>query len=80
VQTTQWFQKSRARHQLGLGLLYSVEIVFPFSNRKAAIKGYQLKAEECGAERRTLPFNFFAFSGKPHKTASIPSEAEIEAV
>ncbi|MEY2976032.1 MAG: hypothetical protein RLZZ435_169 [Cyanobacteriota bacterium] len=26
--------------------------------------GYQLKAEECGAERRTLPLNFFAFSGK----------------
>jgi hypothetical protein len=30
-------------------------------------KGYQLKAEECGAERRTLPLNFFAFSGKPSK-------------
>jgi hypothetical protein len=28
-------------------------------------KGYQLKAEECGTPRRTLPLNFSAFSGKP---------------
>ncbi|MEY2979060.1 MAG: hypothetical protein RLZZ435_3199, partial [Cyanobacteriota bacterium] len=28
--------------------------------------GYQLKAEECGAKRRTLPLNFYAFSGKPN--------------
>ncbi len=27
--------------------------------------GYQLKAVKCGAKRRTLPLNFFAFCGKP---------------
>jgi len=27
--------------------------------------GYQLKAVKCGASRRTLPLNFFAFRGKP---------------
>ena len=26
---------------------------------------YQLKAVKCGASRRTLPLNFFAFRGKP---------------
>ena len=28
-------------------------------------QGYQLKAVKCGAKRRTLPLNFFAFRGKP---------------
>ncbi|MEY2976258.1 MAG: hypothetical protein RLZZ435_395 [Cyanobacteriota bacterium] len=37
----------------------------------SAIKGYQLKAEECGASRRTLPLNFSAFSGKPYQAATV---------
>lgn len=33
--------------------------------RTSSESGHQLKAEECGVERSTLPLNFSDFSGKP---------------
>ena len=49
----------------------------PYRNNIEEIKkkGYQLKAVKCGASRRTLPLNFFAFRGKPEKNSrgSTPS-------
>jgi hypothetical protein len=39
--------------------------ILNFSRCPLKFLGYQLKAEECGAERRPSPLNFLALRGKP---------------
>jgi hypothetical protein len=43
-------------------------------------EGEQLTAEECSAPRRTLPLNFFAFSGKPKQVENLSYEERLELI